>query len=349
VAQWLAAGDDWERARSVYPIYVEISPVGACNHRCRFCAVDYIGYQSRRLDTGLLTERLAEMGRLGVRSVMFAGEGEPMLHKDMAAIVEATHDAGIDVAFTTNATVIRDDYLARGLPRTAWIKVSINAGTPATYAAIHRTRAQDFDRVLGNLKRLVAARAEQGGGCTLGAQILLLPDNAEEVETLARVCRDEIGLDYLVVKPYSQHLFSETKEFEHIDYGRYLDLERRWSGLSDGRFSLVFRGHTMRKHAGNAGPGYPRCNATPFFWAYVMADGEVYGCSAYLQDRRFAYGNLNEQGFQAIWEGERRRRSFEHVRHELDIGECRRNCRMDEVNRYLHRLRDGAVPHVNFI
>ncbi|MEW5769665.1 MAG: radical SAM protein [Pseudomonadota bacterium] len=349
VAQWLAARDDWERAATVYPIYVEISPVGACNHRCTFCAVDYIGYEPKRLDAGMLTERLAEMGRLGVKSVMYAGEGEPLLHKQIAQITQATHAAGIDVAFTSNATVMNDAFMADALPRTTWFKASINAGSAATYAAIHRTKERDFATVIGNLRRAVEERNSRGLACTLGAQILLLPENAHEIRDLALRCRDEIGLDYLVVKPYSQHLFSETRQYEGIDYSAYLDLSRELAEIGRADFQVVFRDHTMRKHLEGETGRYRQCQATPFFWAYVMASGAVYGCSAYLTDPRFEYGNLNEQGFAEIWGGEKRRANFAYVRNGLDIHECRVNCRMDEVNRYLDRLASGGVAHVNFI
>lgn len=347
VTQLLEAKNDWERAKSVYPLYIEVSPVGACNHRCTFCAVDYIGYKTVMLDLDIFKLRVSEMGKAGVKSIMFAGEGEPMLHKKITDMVKATKEAGIDVSFTTNATVINEKFIIDALPITSWIKVSINAGTAETYAKIHQTKEKDFGRVVDNLKVAVKAKREQGLSCTIGAQALLLPENAGEMTTLVRLCRDEIGLDYLVVKPYSQHMFSITNQYEKIDYSHYIKMEAELEPLSTDHFNVVFRKNTMKKHMGDS--RYTKCYSTPFLWAYVMADGALYGCSAYLLDKKFEYGNINQSTFQQIWEGERRRENFQFVLNELDIKDCRKNCRMDEVNRYLSNLKDGTVPHVNFI
>ena len=323
VAQWLAAGDDWEKAKKVYPIYIEVSPMGACNHRCTFCAVDYIGYKTVQLDHAIMLERFYEMGELGVKSIMFAGEGEPLLHKQINEMVTSARGARLDVAFTTNG-VLLDKLNLEGV---SWVKVSLNAGTAKTYAAVHQTKEKDWDRVWANLRDAVKRK----GNCTIGVQMVCLPENAGEEIVLQALC-DDAGVDYLVLKPYSQHKSSITKQYEGY---KPITLH--------GGMNVVVREEAIKTE----GHAYEKCNATPNFWAYVMASGDVYSCSAYLLDPRFRLGNISDQGFRSIWESDRRRENWQFVKDKLDIKECRVNCRMDKANRYLDGFK--TQQHVNFV
>ena len=325
VAEWQVSRGTWDEAQAIYPIYVEISPVGACNHRCTFCAVDYIGYQSVMLEADVLAQCLFEMVGLGIKSVMFAGEGEPLLHKQINDICLAATIAGMDVAFTTNGVLLdRLDLTGMG-----WVKVSINAGTRSSYVAIHRAQEKDWDRVWSNVKDAV----QRKGPCTLGVQMVLLPENLDEIYRLEQLCADA-GVDYLVLKPYSQHKFSLTHQYQGF---APLEIHPRWE-------RTIFREQTAKTRE----ISYEKCQATPYFWAYIMASGEVYSCSAYLMDERFRLGNINTESFREIWQGERRHQNWELVSDALDIHECRVNCRMDKANRYLTDLVNG-VPHQNFI
>ncbi len=185
VNEWQEAYGDWEKEKFIYPIYVEVSPYGGCNHRCTFCGVDYMGYKSIKIDVGVYAKTIADMGRLGVKSVMFAGEGEPFLHKDLPQMVALSKDSGVDVGITTN---------------------------------------------------------------------------------------------------------------------------------------------------------------------FVMANekSDVYGCSCYLGQEKFAFGNINNESFESIWQGDRRAENAKFIREKLNISQCRVNCRMDSVNRYLWEL-THPNGHINFI
>jgi radical SAM protein with 4Fe4S-binding SPASM domain len=337
--------NDWLDGKDVYPIYVEVSPAGACNHRCTYCALDYMEYLPRFLDPALLKERLSEMAALGIKSVMFAGEGEPLLHKAIASIIRHTRGSGIDAAVTSNGVLFGEELAEKTLPSITWIKISINAATPGTYALIHRTDESDFDRVIKNIAGAVRIRDGSALKTTIGMQMILLPENVDEAVLLAEKARD-IGADYLVIKSYSQHSLSITDRYEDIKYSEYLGLKDKLEKISDKRFNVVFRVHAMKKLAEET-RGYERCLALPF-WSYIDAGGGVWGCSAYLGDERFLFGNINENTFEEIWKGEKRSKAMEFVGTELDTSECRRNCRMDEVNRYLRDIKNPPA-HVNFI
>ena len=334
VAQWLEA-DTWEKAKKVYPPYWEITTSAACNHRCIFCSVDAIGYPAILMDANKLIDRMREAAALGVKSVMFAGTGEPLLHRHIDSIVDEAVLAGLDAAFTTNGILLNK---LHSLHRCAWIKVSLNAGTPESYAKIHQTDIGDWDKVWNGIRNAVKRK----GNCTIGVQCVVLPENFMEMGNLAWLARDA-GADYLVLKPYSQGTFSIVQR--EINYQEMEDELEATKQFSTPTFQVIYRQNAVKQESESH--HYDKCRATPFFWVYSMATGDIFTCSAHLLDKRFSIGNLNTQTFQEIWEGEGRRKNWELMK-EFDIKQCRKNCRMNQANIYLHDLENGVL-HQNFV
>ena len=126
-----------------------------------------------------------------------------------------------------------------------------------------------------------------------------------------------------------------------------MDIEEELNAISDKDFNVVFRANTMKKYVQKK-QSYNTCYSTPFFWGYIASDGKVFGCSAYLGDDKFCYGNIYDNSFEDIWESEKRKQSYKYIMNDLNINDCRVNCRMDEVNRYLDRLKNPQ-DHDNFI
>lgn len=337
--------NQWLNGEDIYPIYIEIGPSGGCNHRCSFCALDYLEYKPNFIDKDRLMQTLAETARYGVKSVMFAGEGEPLLHKDISELVLHTKKNNIDVAITTNG-VFFDVALAKEiLGALTWIRISLNAGTSATYSKIHRCNIKDFDTVLNNLANAVRIKRQNNYLTTIGVQLLLLPENYNEATTLAKRLK-EIGVDYLTIKPYSQHPMSANRLKEDIDYSNFQHLEDELDKFADNSFKILFRTNTIKKL--REPKPYQRCLGLSF-WAYIDSGGNMYACSAFLGDKDFCYGNIYNQSFKEIWESEKRKKILKRFQTELDANlYCREVCRLDEINRYLWALKHPQ-PHVNFI
>ncbi len=337
VAQWL-------NGEVIYPIYMEISPSGACNHRCSFCTMDFMGYRPRFLQTEVMKQRLAECGRLGVKAVMFAGEGEPLLHKDICELAQTAKDANIDISFTTNAVLLNQEKIKTLLPITSWIKVSCNATNAENYAQIHGTNQKDYGNVLKNMEAAVKLREKEGYACTLGFQCILLPESQKDLVEHAKRLRD-FGVDYLVIKPYTHHPKS-LQEARAVSYEGTQALEEALNHVENDRFKIIFRSETMNRwDTKNA--SYSKCYALPF-WSYVDSEANVWGCSRHLTDDSFLYGNLYTHDFEAVWLGQQRQKSLVWCMEHLDISDCHLTCRMDFINEYLYRLKN-PFAHDNFI
>lgn len=345
----------WLNGQDIYPIYLEVSPSGTCNHRCIFCALDYMEYQPVFLETEKVKEFLAEAKEKGLKSVMFSGEGEPLLHKDIAQIITSAKKSGLDTAVTSNGVLFEPELARKILPFLDWFRISFNAGDQKTYALVHQTKSQDFNKVLSNIERAVKIKKENNYDCTIGAQMLLLNENFDQAPKLAQALKER-GADYLIIKPYSQHLKSKNKLGGTIDYEKYSQKAKRLEKYNSDQFQVIFRKHTMDKL--NYKKPYDKCLGLPF-WAYLSSLGDLYACSAFLGDERFNYGNIYKQSFEDLWKSDKRKQINQMMASSWDIDSCREVCRFDEINIYLWDLKCkgvlsdepvGPIPeHINFI
>ncbi|MBI2062860.1 MAG: radical SAM protein [Candidatus Yanofskybacteria bacterium] len=346
---------------STPPIYIEISPIGLCNHRCTFCAKEVMGYPDRSIPKERLIGFIRELAwlrsqdpdGLGVRSLMHAGEGEPTLYKDLAEVIAETARCGIESALTTNATGLTEKFLDPALPHLSWIKASVNAGKKETYTKIHKAGPNHWDTIWRNLGKAVEMRTKFGYSCEIGCQTVLLvndtldldgtvvPANWHEAIDLAKKAK-ETGLDHVVIKPYGQNPYSlgTMQRYGDMKYTGFLKEFEKMDGelqkLNDANFKVVFRWNTILSYE-KPKREYEKCLATPMSWAYLQSDGMIISCAAHNSNPDFDLGNITDKTFKEIWWGERRRQHIEFMKN-FDISACRKNCRMHFVNEALWDL-----------
>lgn len=338
----------WQNGQLVAPIYVEISPVSFCNHQCIFCGLDFAHTEHICLDSNVLQGRISEMARLGVKSIMFAGEGEPLLHPQIVALTTHCKTSGIDVSITTNGMLGNSILWQQLLPSLTWIRFSIDAATPEIYANVHKVASSSFQRTLQSLKDAVEIKKSAGLSTTIGVQFLMIKQNIDDIEEAIRLYSN-IGVDYLSFKPYSEHPQMHNKSSFTYSTEMISEIEeivKRYQA-KDGNTSIIFRKAATEVYS-EGSHHFSSCCALPF-WGYISSRGDFYTCSVYLNDERFRVGNIMEESMETIFAGERRKRSIDFARYELKIGcECRINCRMARINEFLEFL-SSKPSHINFI
>jgi 7-carboxy-7-deazaguanine synthase (Cx14CxxC type) len=98
--------------------------------RCNFCDTDFVGMDGEnggRYEAGALADRVAALWSEGPRPLVVVTGGEPLLQLD-AALIDALHARGFEIAVETNGTLPAPTGLD-------WICVSPKAGTDVVQRA----------------------------------------------------------------------------------------------------------------------------------------------------------------------------------------------------------------------
>ena len=137
---------------------------GACNVKppCVYCEWDFSKQQEGdHVDVPFSRETLRDWGAFFDNSVTLinCSIGEPFMMKNLDDLLDIFGRTGKTLQMTTNGQILTDRNIQKivGLPIDLY--VSLDAATPDTYATL---RNNTFDRLLGNLRRLIAAKGGKG-------------------------------------------------------------------------------------------------------------------------------------------------------------------------------------------
>jgi GTP 3',8-cyclase len=338
VSRYLADGD-------CYPLYMEISPVGVCNHRCIFCAYDYIGYPNRKLEKGRTLALLDELAQCGLKSILFAGEGEPLIHPDIAEFILRARANGIDVGLFTNGQLLKRELAEVILPALTFVRLSFNGGTRDNYAAIHSVSPDAFDTVVANIRNAAAIKRRAGLQLDIGAQFVLIPENRAYLIQAAETLKD-CGVDYLAIKPFMQRELQAYQLEDPFSEAALDELFAPVERLADSSFNVIARRDTFLNCDGVR--QYDHCLGTSFI-SVLNSAGVVSSCLPYWEQQEYSFGSIYEHSFQEIWNSEKRKQVKSCLEQSLDAHACPPNCRANAINEFLWNLRHPRVKHINFI
>lgn len=338
---------DWMQGEVVYPINAEVGLAGACNHRCTFCSVDYMGYEPKVLSKDIACSRFREMQIKGLKSILFAGTGEPLLNKDAPDIINSTKSMNVDIALSTNGVLLTEDIARECMKSILWIRFSTSAATEDTYKKIHCGKDGDLERVFTNIYNAAQLKKKYDMKTVLNVQIVMIPENINEVVMLAKKVK-ELGADQFLVKSFGWQPLSKSDLKKEVDrvtyYDNQDDIVRELEELNDESFRAVYRTNRMSKP--KIGKCYTECYAMPFH-TNIDASGDVWPCCVLIGMKDMCFGNIYENTFEEIWHGEQRKLVMQRLK-DMKLSECTPECRLDDMNRYLHELKHPG-EHVNFI
>lgn len=321
----------WIKGESIYPIHIEIAPSNGCNHRCIFCAYDFTGYFKKFLNTKALLMTLKEAHEVGTKSIMLAGEGEPLLHPEIKEIIKGARDIGLDIGLQTNGVLATKDFVDSCIKDLSYIKFSVDAGKAKTHKKIHRCSINDFDTIISNIKYAIEVRNSFNYSCKIGVQMLILNKNIREINKLIKILKN-IGVDYLVLKPLSRHPNMKS-DIKTVSKSKFKDLYNAYRNIP----WIEVRLQTYEDIELN------RCYNTCYgldFLAWIDSSGDMYICSSFLGNKDYIYGNIYEKSFKEIWDN---RKKFN-----IDVNKCRKGCRAEKINKYLWNIKNPPL-HKNFI
>jgi len=339
----------WKRGERIAPVHIDVGLSKGCNIKCEYCfgALQGNVYKKGRdvyFPREPLLRYVRDAGEIGVDSMAFIGEGEPLLNPHVYDAIVVAKKAGVDVALGTNGILFdTGEKGVRALECLSWIRFNISAASYESYKRIHRS--DKFNDAVKKISFCVNIKHRRNIDVTIGMQMVLTPSNVDQVIDLAKLGRN-LGVDYFVIKQCSDTVANDLGVYGKLEeYDRYRAVLSDAEALGTDSYDVIVK---WKKVMNKGEKSYDRCLGAPFL-LYSSGDGRIYPCGMffnYMEDE-YRMGDLVASSFKEIFESDRYWSVIKKVTN-IDVRNCYANCRTHCINDFLWQLQHPP-EHVNFV
>jgi len=319
------------------PVQAEITLTTACDYKCPWCVFDYMKSKPvTSIDYNKLVNFLEDFRYLGGKSVVYAGSGEPTLHKDFINILNTTKKLGIPFGVTTNGSIMSDEMIETLTETASWVRVSLGSIYTEEFIEAHGAKAFHLDNVKNNLVKLVQSKQKYKRNVEIGVQSLITSNDEMTYLDIVHFC-DMIDVDYVMLRPFYPNPNNPVSINQKFELPRdVLNEIVTVVGQAKTNHTKVFaRMETLDLMYKKS---YNLCRFLPFVFA-LESDGRVFNCFPNRKDEsEFCVGNINENSLLEIWGGEKHKKFLNEIMPGIDKSECQPYCRHHAGNEYMESL-----------
>jgi len=350
--------DAWLRGERIAPLTIDCALTTACSYNCVYCYGNLQANQGFNLSKDIIYRFLDDAAEIGVKAISFVSDGESTCSPHLEDAILHGKSKGLDMAVGTNGFLLKDERLEEILPALTYLRFNISAGTPERYAKIHGVPVEAFHKVKETIRKAVSIKKKNKLDVTIGLQMVLMPQYAEDVLPLAALGKER-GVDYLVVK----HCSDDENGALGVDYEKYnslVDILKESEKMSTDTYLVKAK---WSKILSGGKRKYSKCYAAPFM-IQMSGSGLVAPCGFLFNDKykdKFHIGNIAQKSFKEIWKSDRYWEVMDYITSDkFDARcDCGTLCLQHKVNEFLWDLKHGEAHypekigeppmHVNFI
>jgi MoaA/NifB/PqqE/SkfB family radical SAM enzyme len=305
--------DAWENEEKIAPVTVDMALTRSCGAMCSFCYAMMQEPQERpAIKVKEALNLLDDFAEIGVRAVSLISDGESTLSKAYVPFIQHAAKLGIDVGNATNAWEWEPEKIEQVLPHLTWVRFTVAAGKPESYAKIMYKgpeHTEVFDRAMSHIKYAVDLKKRNNLKCTLGIQMVLMPEFKDEIIDFSQLALD-LGVDYGVIKHCSDDEFG-TLGVDYEKYESMYGLLQEAEEMSNDDTKIIVKWEKIKD---KGKPSYKRFYG-PQFLLQISGSGLVAPSGMFFNARysKLHMGNFTEERFIDIFRSDRYSRIMDYL------------------------------------